>query len=201
MTTAPSGPSLVEGLQAATIVQPTTPTPTLPPATVAASTVVAGGSVLTDTLGQGEGLVDNGIGSSTTSGGTVPSGGTSGGGVAGPPGPPGPFGPPGPPGVVTASLPLLLSGSALSIDLSPYALLASPTFTGDPKAPTPAPGDNDTSLATTAFVQAAVSGGSLADAPSDGSSYGRKNHAWSAVLAVSGDIVDGGNFITRGGNF
>ena len=33
------------------------------------------------------------------------------------------------------------------------APLASPTFTGDPKAPTPAPGDNDTSLATTAFVQ------------------------------------------------
>jgi hypothetical protein len=36
------------------------------------------------------------------------------------------------------------------------APLASPTFTGDPKAPTAAPGDNDTSIATTAFVQAAV---------------------------------------------
>lgn len=34
-----------------------------------------------------------------------------------------------------------------------YAPLASPTFTGDPKAPTPPVGDNDTSLATTAFVQ------------------------------------------------
>lgn len=34
-----------------------------------------------------------------------------------------------------------------------YAPLASPTFTGDPKAPTPAPADNDTSIATTAFVQ------------------------------------------------
>ncbi len=32
------------------------------------------------------------------------------------------------------------------------APLASPTFTGDPKAPTPSPGDNDTSIATTAFV-------------------------------------------------
>lgn len=32
------------------------------------------------------------------------------------------------------------------------APLASPTFTGDPKAPTPAAGDNDTSIATTAFV-------------------------------------------------
>jgi hypothetical protein len=35
------------------------------------------------------------------------------------------------------------------------APLASPTFTGDPKAPTPTAGDNDTSIATTAFVTAA----------------------------------------------
>lgn len=34
--------------------------------------------------------------------------------------------------------------------------LSSPTFTGDPKAPTPTAGDNDTSLATTAFVQSAT---------------------------------------------
>jgi hypothetical protein len=34
------------------------------------------------------------------------------------------------------------------------APLASPAFTGNPTAPTPAAGDNDTSLATTAFVQA-----------------------------------------------
>src|SRR5215831_13578287 len=32
----------------------------------------------------------------------------------------------------------------------------SPVFTGDPKAPTPPPGDNDNSIATTAFVAAAV---------------------------------------------
>ncbi len=38
----------------------------------------------------------------------------------------------------------------------PYAPLASPALTGNPTAPTPAPGDNDTSLATTAFVQVAV---------------------------------------------
>ena len=36
------------------------------------------------------------------------------------------------------------------------APLASPAFTGNPTAPTPAPGDNDQSLATTAFVQAAL---------------------------------------------
>lgn len=36
------------------------------------------------------------------------------------------------------------------------ASLASPAFTGTPTAPTPAPGDNDASLATTAFVKAAL---------------------------------------------
>jgi hypothetical protein len=35
-----------------------------------------------------------------------------------------------------------------------YAPIADPVFTGDPKAPTPATGDNDTSIATTAFVKA-----------------------------------------------
>jgi len=39
------------------------------------------------------------------------------------------------------------------------APLASPVFTGNPVAPTPSPGDNDTSLATTAFVAAAVAAG------------------------------------------
>lgn len=37
-----------------------------------------------------------------------------------------------------------------------YAPLNSPAFTGNPTAPTPAPGDNDTSIATTAFVGAAI---------------------------------------------
>lgn len=35
-----------------------------------------------------------------------------------------------------------------------YALIDSPTFTGNPKSPTPVYGDNDTSIATTEFVQA-----------------------------------------------
>lgn len=38
--------------------------------------------------------------------------------------------------------------------LDAKAPLASPVFTGDPKAPTPATADNDTSIATTAFVKA-----------------------------------------------
>lgn len=36
------------------------------------------------------------------------------------------------------------------------APLASPAFTGNPTAPTPSNGDNDTSIATTAFVQSAI---------------------------------------------
>ncbi len=39
-----------------------------------------------------------------------------------------------------------------------YAPLASPALTGTPTAPTAAPGTNDTTLASTAFVQAAVGG-------------------------------------------
>ncbi|EHK3408939.1 phage tail protein [Escherichia coli] len=39
---------------------------------------------------------------------------------------------------------------------SQYASKESPTFTGTPKAPTPAAGNNTTQLATTAFVQAAL---------------------------------------------
>jgi hypothetical protein len=42
---------------------------------------------------------------------------------------------------------------AIETSLSDYALIASPTFTGDPKAPTPSANDNDTSIATTAYVQ------------------------------------------------
>lgn len=39
-------------------------------------------------------------------------------------------------------------------DVSLFAPVDSPVFTGDPKAPTPATADNDTSIATTAFVKA-----------------------------------------------
>jgi len=85
-----------------------------------------------------------------------PQGNTGSQGPQGPIGPTGNTGPQGPPGVVTASPPLSFNSGtgAISIDLSAYAPLASPTFTGDPKAPTPATADNDTSIATTAYVQA-----------------------------------------------
>jgi hypothetical protein len=41
------------------------------------------------------------------------------------------------------------------------APIASPALTGVPTAPTPAPGDNDTSIATTAFVMAALATGGV----------------------------------------
>ena len=47
--------------------------------------------------------------------------------------------------------------SALSA-ISAKADLASPALTGNPTAPTPTAGDNDTSIATTAFVTAAIAG-------------------------------------------
>lgn len=46
--------------------------------------------------------------------------------------------------------------AAIAAAVSVKADLASPAFTGNPTAPTPSSGDNDTSIATTAFVAAAV---------------------------------------------
>ena len=48
---------------------------------------------------------------------------------------------------------LVKDSGNLITDLAP---ISSPSFTGDPRAPTPAIGDNDLSIATTAFVSAAV---------------------------------------------
>jgi hypothetical protein len=48
------------------------------------------------------------------------------------------------------------SNTITGVALANYAPLASPVFTGDPQAPTPLTSDNDTSIATTAFVQAVV---------------------------------------------
>jgi len=49
-----------------------------------------------------------------------------------------------------------LSGKADASALAAKAPLASPTFTGTPAAPTATAGDNSTAVATTAFVQNAV---------------------------------------------
>ena len=67
------------------------------------------------------------------------------------------------------------------------APLASPVFTGDPKAPNPAPGDNDTSIATTSFVKATVDAGvatipPFPEAPNDGKQYARQSLAWASII-------------------
>lgn len=58
-----------------------------------------------------------------------------------------------------------ISVQAIPPDLSAYALLNSPAFTGTPTAPTPSFGDDSSKLATTAFVASAVSGGTSGSAP------------------------------------
>lgn len=85
----------------------------------------------------------------------------------GPPGPAGPAGPQGLQGDVGPAGPAGPQGiqgvqgiPGPAQDISTLAPLASPTFTGDPKAPTPTAGDNDQSIATTAFVAAAVAAAS-----------------------------------------
>jgi hypothetical protein len=63
------------------------------------------------------------------------------------------------PYITSVSSPLSVTSGNLTVDLSAYAPLASPVFTGDARAVTPTFGDNDTSIATTAFVQAGLAGG------------------------------------------
>jgi hypothetical protein len=65
------------------------------------------------------------------------------------------------------------------------ALLASPIFTGNPTAPTPALHDNDTSLATTAYVQ-----GELAALPA--AAVTSFNTRTGAIVLTTGDITGAG---------
>lgn len=60
------------------------------------------------------------------------------------------------PATAIANLQAVLANIMTQADMSIYAPLASPTFTGTPAAPTPTVGDNSTKLATTAFVQSSL---------------------------------------------
>jgi hypothetical protein len=81
-------------------------------------------------------------------------------GISGEPGVPGPPGIEGPPGVPEEAPndgQYYARRNVVWQAIDPiYAKLASPTFTGSPRAPTPAPGDNSTLIATTAWGAAAI---------------------------------------------
>ena len=83
--------------------------------------------------------------------------------------------------------------AATTPDLSAYATLASPTFTGVPAAPTAAGGTNTTQIATTAFVTSAV--GAIDLSPyltisSAASTYLTQSSA-TTLLAAKADLVGG----------
>jgi hypothetical protein len=78
----------------------------------------------------------------------------------------------------TGAVTLTSSDVTTALSYTP-ANIASPTFTGTPSGPTAAGGTNTTQLATTAFVQAAVSGSSV-------SSF---NTRTGAVTLTSGDVT------------
>ncbi|UWU13278.1 hypothetical protein N2599_14105 [Rhizobium sullae] len=86
--------------------------------------------------------------------------------------------------------------AAINAATANKAPLASPTFTGTPTAPTAAPGDSDTTIATTAFVTAAINvikGGVAAafDTLSEiATELGLK--AAKAVTITGGGLVTGG---------
>ncbi len=80
-----------------------------------------------------------------------------------------------------------------AISPSTKADLASPVFTGNPTAPTPSTGDNDTSIATTAFVKAqgyTTSTGTVTSVALSGGTTG---------LSVSGSPVTTSGTITLAG--
>ena len=107
-------------------------------------------------------------GATGAAGATGPTGATGSTGATGPTGPDGATGPTGPDGpsmtaasVLAALITVDGAGSGLDADLldgtngAAFALLASPTFTGVPAAPTASAGTNTTQLATTAFATTA----------------------------------------------
>jgi hypothetical protein len=69
------------------------------------------------------------------------------------------------------------------------APLASPALTGNPTAPTPTAGDNDTSIATTAFVQNALASASVGSVQGSFSNLKSSATGTNALIALSADEI------------
>jgi hypothetical protein len=82
---------------------------------------------------------------------------------------------------------------ATLVNLSAYAPLNSPVFTGTPSAPTPAPGSNTGQLATTAFVAAAVSAST--------SGVASFNTRTGTVTLTAADVTAAGGALLAGPTF
>jgi hypothetical protein len=75
--------------------------------------------------------------------------------------------------------------TTLQNNINLKANIASPVFTGDPQVPLAGVGDNDASIASTAFVTralAALPPSGIPEAPNDGLTYGRRSLAWATVV-------------------
>lgn len=81
-----------------------------------------------------------------------------------------------------------------------YAPLASPALTGNPTAPTPTAGDNDTSIATTAFVVSAIGSVGFTQAAADSRFVNITGDSMSGALTVPNIVIAlGGGILNSGG--
>jgi hypothetical protein len=137
-------------------------------------------------------------------------------GPQGPQGIPGPTGPTGPAGADGAgapgTAPPIMDGTAtvgtsllfsrqdhIHPSDTSRAPVASPIFTGDPQAPTPAANDSDTSIATTAFVAGAVTGKAVRYDTAQALTAAQQQQARQNVYAAPFDAMAYGGLQINGG--